>query len=92
MAVEVEGANRHDRKLTRSTRVGIVVDRPEPTEVKPQGMCLDKGYDYQEVRDILHDFRLNRPYSISWGRGQGHQKRSQVEECAAGSWNAYIPG
>jgi hypothetical protein len=19
-------------------------------------MCLDKGYDYQEVRDILHDF------------------------------------
>ncbi len=56
IAVEIEGANRHDMKLTRSTIVGIVIDRPEPTEAKPQGMCLDKGYDYQEVRDILHDF------------------------------------
>jgi putative transposase len=46
IAVEVEGANRHDMKLTRSTIMGIVVDRPEPTEEKPQGMCLDKGYDY----------------------------------------------
>src|SRR5438876_6637306 len=53
LAVEIEGANRHDMKLTLA---GIVVDRPKPTEAKPQGMCLDKGYDYQEVRDILHDF------------------------------------
>jgi putative transposase len=56
IAVEIEGANRHDMILTRPTLSGIVVDRPEPTEAKPQGMCLDKGYDYQEVRDILHDF------------------------------------
>ena len=56
IAVEIEGANRHAMKLTRSTLSGIVVDRPEPTEAKPQGMCLDKGYDYDEVRDILHDF------------------------------------
>jgi transposase len=34
----------------------IVVDRPEPTAQQPQGMCLDKGYDYQEVRDILAEF------------------------------------
>jgi putative transposase len=25
-------------------------------EEQPQGMCLDKGYDYDEVRDILHEF------------------------------------
>ena len=56
LAVEIEGANRHDMKLTRPTLAGIVVDRPKPTEAKPQGMCLDKGYDYQEVRDILHGF------------------------------------
>jgi transposase len=56
IAVEIEGANRHDMKLTRSTLLGIVVDRPEPTETEPQGICLDKGYDYDEVRDILHDF------------------------------------
>jgi putative transposase len=52
----VEGANRHDMKLVRATIENIVVQRPEPTPQQPQGMCLDKGYDYQEVRDILQEF------------------------------------
>lgn len=56
IGVVIEGANRHDMKLTRPTLAEIVVDRPDPTEAKPQGMCLDKGYDYDEVRDILHEF------------------------------------
>lgn len=43
-------------KLVRDTLKNIVVERPEPTAEKPQGMCLDKGYDYQEVRDILIEF------------------------------------
>ena len=56
LAVVIEGANRHDMKLTRPTLEDIVVERPAPTEAKPQGMCLDKGYDYNEVRDILREF------------------------------------
>jgi putative transposase len=32
------------------------VARPEPTEARPQGLCLDKGYDYDEVRDLLAEF------------------------------------
>jgi putative transposase len=52
----VEGANRHDMKLVRETIENIVVERPEPTEEHQQGMCLDKGYDYQEVRNILIEF------------------------------------
>jgi putative transposase len=43
-------------KLVRPTIESIVIERPKPSEEQPQGMCLDKGYDYQEVRDILHDF------------------------------------
>jgi transposase len=43
-------------KLLRPTIESIVIDRPEPTEEHPQGMCLDKGYDYDEVRDILGKF------------------------------------
>ncbi len=43
-------------KLVRPTIESIVVERPEPTEEQPQGMCLDKGYDYDEVRDILREF------------------------------------
>ena len=56
VGLATEGANRHDMKLVRETIENIVVDHPEPTEEQPQGMCLDKGYDYQEVRDTLQEF------------------------------------
>lgn len=52
----IDGANRHDMKLVRATLDSLVVARPAPTEAAPQGMCLDKGYDYDEVRDILVEF------------------------------------
>lgn len=56
IGLAVAGANRNDMKLVRTTIESIVVDRPEPTAEHPQGMCLDKGYDFQEVRDILTEF------------------------------------
>ena len=43
-------------KLVRSTLDGIVVERPEPTAEQPQSMCLDKGYDDDEVRELLDEF------------------------------------
>lgn len=52
----VEGAQRHDLKLVRKTIESLVVERPEPSQEPPQGMCLDKGYDYQEVRALLAEF------------------------------------
>ena len=52
----VEGANRHDSKLVRATIEGIVAERPEVTDEEPQGMCLDKGYDYDAVRATLEEF------------------------------------
>jgi putative transposase len=56
IGLTIEGANRHDMKLVRPTIESIIVERPEPSEEQPQGMCLDKGYDYDEVRDILGEF------------------------------------
>jgi transposase len=52
----IDGANRNDFKLARQTIESVPVERPEPTADQPQGMCLDKGYDYDEVRDILKEF------------------------------------
>lgn len=40
-------------KLLRATIQSIVVERPEPTDEQPQGMCLDKAYDFEEVRQTL---------------------------------------
>jgi putative transposase len=54
----IEGANRHDMRLVRATIESIIIDRPKPTEAHPQGMCLDKGYDYDEVYAILQEFGL----------------------------------
>lgn len=56
LGLAVEGANRHDMKLVQATLDSIVVTRPEPTADQPQGMCLDKGYDYDEVRALLAEF------------------------------------
>ena len=56
IGLAIEGANRHDMKLLRPTIESIIVARPEPSQEQPQGMCLDKGYDYDEVRDILREF------------------------------------
>ena len=54
----VDGANRNDFKLTRATFESIPVRRPRPTSKAPQGLCLDKGYDYDEVRDLLREFHF----------------------------------
>ena len=43
-------------KLVRATIESIAVKRPTPKPEQPQGMCLDKGYDFQEVREILAEF------------------------------------
>lgn len=56
IGLAVDGANRNDFKLTRETIESIAVERPEVTPDAPQGMCLDKGYDYDEVRDLLDEF------------------------------------
>lgn len=56
ISLVVEGANRHDMKLVRPTLESLVAARPAPSQEQPQGMCLDKGYDYPEVREILQEF------------------------------------
>jgi putative transposase len=52
----VDGANRNDFKLARAPLESVPIARPEPTVVDPQGLCLDKGYDYRAVRDLLTEF------------------------------------
>jgi putative transposase len=56
VGLAVEGANRNDMKMVGETLESIPVERPEPTADQPQGMCMDKGYDYEEVRQIVEEF------------------------------------
>jgi len=52
----IDGANRHDSKMTKATIKSIPVKRPMPTKRKKLGMCLDKGYDSGQVRDLVKEF------------------------------------
>jgi transposase len=56
VGLAVEGANRNDMKMVGETLASIPVERPEPTPGQPQGLCMDKGYDYEEVRQIVEEF------------------------------------
>ncbi len=84
----VDGANRHDMKLVRATLESLVVNPPEPSKNVPQGMCLDKGYDYADVRAILASpLTFNRAPTkrVSW-------QQRQASALVAGSSNAVIVG
>lgn len=41
--------------MARETIENIAVERPDATADAPQGLCLDKGYDYDEVRALLEE-------------------------------------
>ena len=56
LGIIVDAASRRDLKMTRATLQSIVVRRPEPTTRAKQHMCMDKGYDYPEVHELLEDY------------------------------------
>lgn len=68
LAVAVDGANRHDMKLVEATlsSVQVVPDNPE----EEQNLCLDKGYDYPAVDDLVRAYGYS-PHI----RGRGEEKK-----------------
>jgi len=56
LGVAIDGANRNDFKMAGETIESIPVRRPRPTPRRPQGLCVDKGYDYDEVYELLEEF------------------------------------
>lgn len=71
----IDGANRQDMKLVRSTLESIAATRPEPTAQSPQGLCLDKGYDYGEVREIAKEFGFTTHI-----RCRGEEIKAMIQE------------
>jgi hypothetical protein len=55
------------RVQSSSLRTGV---KEIVTRFEPQGMCLDKGYDYDEVRDLLTE-SLNLSLFVGGQSGQG---------------------
>ena len=49
LGMVIAGANRPDFKLLAATLDACVVERPRVRRGHPQNLCLDKGYDCDEV-------------------------------------------
>lgn len=75
----VAGANRPDMKLVKDTVQSLVVKRPRPTNQKPQGMCLDKGYDYAEVRATLKEFGFTAHIRVRGEEAQALKRQAGVK-------------
>jgi putative transposase len=83
VGLAVEGANRNDMKLVRETLESIPVERPVPTPEQPQGLCLDKGYDYDEVREIVEEFGFTAHIKA---RGDEAQELKRKARAKARRW------
>ena len=83
MAVAVDGANRHDMKMVESTLKAMLIERPTPTDEQPQHLCLDKGYDYAEVRKLVAEWGYTAHIQ---SRGEEAHKKKQIPGYRARRW------
>jgi putative transposase len=85
LSLSVDGANRHDMKMSKATLQSMVIYRPEPTIRSKQHMCLDKGYDFPEVYELLEDYGYTIHISLRGEKGSskmipGYRARHWVVE------------
>jgi transposase len=83
VGVAVDGANRNDMKMVADTVESIPIERPSPTPRKKQGMCMDKGYDFDEVREIIKEFGFTAHIR---GRGEEAQEIKRDARTKARRW------
>ena len=60
LALTVNSGNRTDMRLLDGVLSSLVVDRPAVVKYRPQHLCLDKGFDYQEVDELLIELNFRR--------------------------------
>lgn len=66
-------------KMVGETIRSIPVRRPRPAKGQPQGMCLDKGYDYDDVRDLLREFEFTEHIRSRGEEAEAIKKRAKFK-------------
>ena len=75
LALHVTGANEHDKWSADDLIVSIVVERPDPEQVE-QHLCADKGYDYEDVRQVVAQERY-----VAHIKHRRRRNEPLIEEC-----------
>lgn len=83
LGVAIAGANRNDMKLVEATLCQLVIGLDEPTEEAPQHLCLDKGYDYDAVRQTVAEWGYTAHIRR---RGEEAQERRTIPGYRARRW------
>lgn len=83
LGITVDAANRHDMKMTKTTLQSIVVHRPKPATGAKQHMCMDKGYDFPEVYELLeyYGYTIHIPL-----RGEHRANSKRIPRYRARHW------
>jgi putative transposase len=83
LGITTSGANTHDKRLVEATLESMPIDRPEPTANEPQHMCLDKGYDYVDIRELIDQWGYTAHIK---SRGQEESERKEIPGYRARRW------
>ena len=83
LAVVAAGANRNDMKLAEPTLEKIEVERPAPTKEHPQNMCLDKGFDFPEIDELVEEWGYTAHIAR---KGVDQSKRKRIPGHRARRW------
>ena len=58
LGLTIAEANRHDMKLLAETLRRVVITYPMPLAAAGIHLCLDKGYDFDQIRELLDDWDI----------------------------------
>ena len=76
VGLAVAGANVHDKRLVSGTIEGRPEGCPEPPGGTEQNLCMDKGYDYADTRELVREV-----YDyVAHVRSRGEERRDFTQE------------
>jgi len=75
LSLHVTGANEHDKWAADDLIISIVVERADPEQVE-QHLCADKGYDYEDVHQVVAQEQY-----VSHIKHRRRRNEPSVEEC-----------
>src|ERR687892_587651 len=70
-------------KLVAATLESVIVARPAPSAERPQHICLDKGYDYPQIEELVAQWGYTAHIR---GRGEEKQEKAAIPGYRARRW------